>query len=438
MRLPLSVLLLAVARAGFGEKEGKEDELQDEVISANLDDPREMQHRMRMYREMRERDQAVQKGLVYMLSKIGPAVSCRKPFDQTDLADTVSNLMFSSTHRPQVGLALADYRKRCDTHKMRTYLRDKALGHIQRGQLRSAVVVLQYRQKILGAPRQPLQHQCQQACTKYVESRHRTSTSAAKFAFKALGALPLLKRFGAHGDWDFSWTLSDSTDRIEEFEDFFIRTFDIVMWGLAPSSCGLPLFDLEARFLKVLRDHIRPYPHPRELVASPSGEDFLYRTLYFITHLVYYVTNWAATKVRIEMEMEKQFLSQALEFCTRTENARYGACDELDITGEVIDSLMLIGEADDHPVVNNKRREIIRRQSEDGSWISGEDDDDECLHSTYNSINGLVHHDREWLQSGLVTSTVPPEAYRLDPHDLDAAFRKSQLIPAGTGAADER
>jgi hypothetical protein len=43
MRLPLSVLLLAVARAGFGEKEGNEDDLQDqqndEAIRANLDDP---------------------------------------------------------------------------------------------------------------------------------------------------------------------------------------------------------------------------------------------------------------------------------------------------------------------------------------------------------------------------------------------------------------
>ena len=393
-------------------------------------DKRALGQLFRQLEQRRERNKAIQKGLVYMLSKIGPTVNCREllSIDQTDLADAVINLMFSSTHRPQVARTLAEYRKRCDTDRMRNFLWAKALGHSQRGQLEAAVDTLQYRQKILGAPRQPLQGKCQQACTKYVESQ----TDSAKFVFKTHDALPLLKRFGPHGAWDFSWALNDTFVRIEEFEDFAIQHFDLAMWGLTASNCGLPLFDLETRFLAVLRERIRPYPDPGELAARPGGDNLLYRTLYFITHLVYYVTNWAATKPRIEMQMEKQFLRRTLEFCTRVPYSNWDACNELDITGEVIDSLMLMGETDNHLAVNNKRREIIRRQSKDGSWVGDDPDDVEHFHSTYNSMNGLVYHDEKWLQSGLGNSTVPSEDYRLDPQDLDAAFRNLRLIPVNT------
>ena len=102
------------------------------------------------------------------------------------------------------------------------------------------------------------------------------------------------------------------------------------------------------------------------------------------------------------------------------------------IAGEVIDSLMLMGETDNHLVVNNKLREIVRRRSKDGSWVGDDPDDVEHFHSTYNSMNGLVYHDEKWLQSGLGNSTVPSEDYRLDPQDLDAAFRNLRLIPVNT------
>lgn len=203
------------------------------------------------------------------------------------------------------------------------------------------------------------------------------------------------------------------TDSIEHLEDFLIREVVQVSvrgldWDVCLQGCEMPALSnwvIQEEFERSL-GALRPYPAPAETLPPPISTatskqptrqldllcDLLYRTIYFVTHLIYANSGFALRPLLAPWyKPERAFLRAVLIFQQNQTYAywNYGKLKETDLTGEVIDCLLILGARDDDPLIRKAREILMERQHASGGWGSS--------HAFYNALNlnGLALHD--WL-----------------------------------------
>ena len=166
-----------------------------------------------------------------------------------------------------------------------------------------------YLHSFLGYRRDPLQAKLMDACRRIASSLDVDGDEDVERVLSKVYGTSLFLDYG-HG-LHFSWSHENASKAIMEFEDLVIHLFDKSVTGLNITEClgsrGWKLPNVYEDFMSVLRTKIRPYPDPQEMDTK-----VLYRTMYFVTHLVYFFSGFGLETLegtaRLELEPERRFL----------------------------------------------------------------------------------------------------------------------------------
>jgi len=150
------------------------------------------------------------------------------------------------------------------------------------------------------------------------------------------------------------------------------------LWHYALTNtyfCEQQNMPLAVRYADVLQHlpALRPYPQ--------SGSDDYYDGLYAVTHLIYTLNGYGASRVsRAELAEECRFLESSMPWAL--------AQGEVDTVAEVVDSLVALGVPDDDALIEHARGLLLQQQRDDGGW-SDEADDYRCFHNIWAALDGL-------------------------------------------------
>jgi hypothetical protein len=139
--------------------------------------------------------------------------------------------------------------------------------------------------------------------------------------------------------------------------------------------CEQQEMPLSVRYAHVLQHlpALRPYPQP--------GSDHYYDSIYAVTHLVYTLNGYGASRLsRGGLAEELRFLESSMSWVLEQGG--------VDTVAEVVESLVALGVPDEDPRIEYARERLLQQQSEDGGW-GDEADNYRCFHNVWAALDGL-------------------------------------------------
>ena len=160
----------------------------------------------------------------------------------------------------------------------------------------------------------------------------------------------------------------------------FLSRYEVWYYALTCAYfCQHTGFAVSINFCEVLQRlaELRPYP-------SPGASEF-YHAIYAATHVVYTLNDYGTYLLPPAfLSEERAFLRHSVDWAI--------AQGEADTVGELLDSMIALGIADEDRQVTLARRFLLDSQLPDGTWGDEEGDSYAYFHTLWAAIDGLRDH----------------------------------------------